>query len=92
MRVVAALAGLIAVLLALPDSVSAQTFRGTAQGSIGFGGATLIAGDQILVGRPGTLIGFPMPASHAGRGARLPPRRRSLGRGGDDGAEGRHPG
>jgi choice-of-anchor B domain-containing protein len=66
MRAVAALAVLIAVLLALPDSVSAQTFRGAAQSSIGFGGATLIAGDQVLVGRPGTLVGFPMPASHPG--------------------------
>jgi choice-of-anchor B domain-containing protein len=44
----------------------AQTFRDTGSGSIGFGGAAAIAGDQILIGRPGTLVGFPFPASHAG--------------------------
>ena len=41
---------------ALPDSL----------GVIGFGGAVVILGDQVLVGRPGILVGFPMPAIHAG--------------------------
>ena len=45
---------------------SAQTFREAPPGAVGFGGAALIIGDQVLVGRPGTLIGFPLPASHAG--------------------------
>ena len=57
-----------------------------ALGAIGFGGAALIAGDQILIGRPGTLIGFPIPAESCRRGPRLPPRGRSLDRDGDDGA------
>jgi choice-of-anchor B domain-containing protein len=50
--------------IALP--AVAQTFRDPSSGSIGFGGAALILGDQVLIGRPGTLIGFPLPASHAG--------------------------
>jgi choice-of-anchor B domain-containing protein len=57
---------LAASLLTISAPASAQTFRGTSSGSIGFGGAVLIAGDQVLIGRPGTLIGFPIPASHAG--------------------------
>jgi choice-of-anchor B domain-containing protein len=56
----------LASLLTISASASAQTFRGASSGSIGFGGAALIAGDQVLIGRPGTLVGFPMPASHAG--------------------------
>ena len=35
-------------------------------GVIGFGGSALIVGDQVLIGRPGILVGFPMPAIHAG--------------------------
>lgn len=35
-------------------------------GVIGFGGSALILGDQVLIGRPGILVGFPMPAIHAG--------------------------
>jgi hypothetical protein len=56
---------LAASLLTVQRS-SAQTFREAPPGSVGFGGAALIVGDQVLVGRPGTLIGFPLPASHAG--------------------------
>jgi choice-of-anchor B domain-containing protein len=56
----------LASLLTISAPASAQTFRGASSGSIGFGGAALIAGDQVLIGRPGTLIGFPIPASHAG--------------------------
>ena len=33
---------------------------------IGFGGSALILGDQVIIGRPGILVGFPMPAIHAG--------------------------
>nr|AHN97873.1 hypothetical protein [uncultured bacterium lac127] len=33
---------------------------------IGFGGAAVILGDQVLIGRPGFVVGFPMPATHAG--------------------------
>jgi choice-of-anchor B domain-containing protein len=57
---------LAASLLTISAPASGQTFRGASSGSIGFGGAALIAGDQVLIGRPGTLIGFPIPASHAG--------------------------
>ena len=45
-----------AVAAASPDSL----------GVIGFGGSALIVGDQVLIGRPGILVGFPMPAIHAG--------------------------
>jgi choice-of-anchor B domain-containing protein len=57
---------LAASLLTISAPANAQTFRGASSGSIGFGGAALIVGDQVLIGRPGTLIGFPIPASHAG--------------------------
>jgi choice-of-anchor B domain-containing protein len=57
---------LAAFLLLSPVPTEAQTFRDASPASIGFGGATLIAGNQLLIGRPGTLIGFPMPANHAG--------------------------
>ena len=56
----------LVALLTVPISASAQTFREAPPGSIGFGGSALIVGDQVLVGRPGTVIGFPLPASHAG--------------------------
>ncbi|HEY7504452.1 MAG TPA: choice-of-anchor B family protein [Gemmatimonadales bacterium] len=35
-------------------------------GVIGFGGSALVLGDQVLIGRPGVLVGFPMPPTHAG--------------------------
>ena len=57
---------LAVLLLTVYTRASGQTFREMSLGSIGFGGAALIAGDQVLIGRPGTLIGFPIPASHAG--------------------------
>ena len=66
MRPAVALFSFAASILAISVPASAQTFRSASSGSIGFGGAALIAGDQVLVGRPGTLIGFPLPASHAG--------------------------
>lgn len=34
--------------------------------AIGFGSAVAIAGDEILIGRPGQVLGFPMPASQTG--------------------------
>ena len=64
MRLVASLC-LAVPLLTHSMPASAQTFR-EVPGSIGFGGAALVLGDQVLIGRPGTLIGFPLPASHAG--------------------------
>jgi choice-of-anchor B domain-containing protein len=51
---------------ALPTPSLAQTFRNDSPAAIGFGGSAVVAGDQVLIGRPGTLIGFPIPASHAG--------------------------
>ena len=64
MRLVPLCFTLAAALVTFP--ASAQTFRTGSSGSIGFGGAAAIAGDQVLIGRPGTLIGFPIPATHAG--------------------------
>ena len=64
MRLVPLCFSLAAALVTFP--ASAQTFRTESSGSIGFGGAAAIAGDQVLIGRPGTLIGFPIPATHAG--------------------------
>ena len=49
-----------------PGAASAQTYRDPTAAAIGFGGAAAIAGEQIVIGRPGTLIGFPIPPSHAG--------------------------
>jgi choice-of-anchor B domain-containing protein len=66
MRLAAVSLSLAAAFVAISLPASAQTFRGTSSGSIGFGGAALITGDQVLIGRPGTLIGFPIPATHAG--------------------------
>jgi hypothetical protein len=66
MRLAVGSLALAATLLATPRTGSAQTFRDQSSGSIGFGGAALIMGDLVLIGRPGTLIGFPLPASHAG--------------------------
>ncbi len=66
MRLALAVPSLVASLVIVSSPVAAQTFRDVSPEAIGFGGAAAIAGDQILVGRPGTLIGFPIPASHAG--------------------------
>ena len=57
---------LAAVSVLLSSPIAAQTYRAHRPARIGFGGAAAIAGDQVLIGRPGTLIGFPLPASHAG--------------------------
>ncbi|HEX6432690.1 MAG TPA: hypothetical protein VFZ87_00540, partial [Gemmatimonadales bacterium] len=34
--------------------------------AIGFGSAVAISGDEMLIGRPGQVLGFPMPASQTG--------------------------
>src|SRR5918994_2165065 len=70
-RISAMRVALVALCLAATVSTSsaplfAQTFRAESSGPIGFGGSAAIVGDQVLIGRPGTLIGFPMPPSHAG--------------------------
>jgi hypothetical protein len=59
----------VALWLAIVPSLLAQSFPpGTSPASvaIGFGGAVAIAGDEILVGRPGLVLGFPMPPSQTG--------------------------
>ena len=62
------LAGLPLVLITLvaTSTAGAQTWRDPGAAAIGFGGSAVVAGDQVLIGRPGTLVGFPIPASHAG--------------------------
>lgn len=60
---------LLLSLVAAPVSLGAQSFPpGTPPRSlaIGFGSAVAIAGDEILIGRPGMVVGFPMPASQTG--------------------------
>jgi choice-of-anchor B domain-containing protein len=55
--------------LAAAPAVGAQSFPpGTPPRflAIGFGSAVAISGDEILVGRPGMVLGFPMPASQTG--------------------------
>jgi choice-of-anchor B domain-containing protein len=34
--------------------------------AIGFGSSVALSGDELLIGRPGLVAGFPMPPSHAG--------------------------
>ena len=55
-----------ASLVTFVAPLSAQTSRGPGSELIGFGGSAAVVGDQVLIGRPGTLVGFPLPASHAG--------------------------
>jgi choice-of-anchor B domain-containing protein len=50
----------------VPGAASAQTYRDASSVAIGFGGSAAVAGEQVLIGRPGTLVGFPIPPSHAG--------------------------
>jgi choice-of-anchor B domain-containing protein len=68
LRVLAA--AVAALILAAPAlAAAAAPSAGTSPdsvGRIGFGGAALVLGDQVLIGRPGILAGFPMPATHAG--------------------------
>lgn len=56
-------------LLALPSPTEAQTHRrGPAPVTpvIGFGTALALDGERLVVGRPATVSGFPMPASEGG--------------------------
>jgi choice-of-anchor B domain-containing protein len=60
---------LASLWLVAPLTTSAQSFPpGTTPSSvaIGFGSAVAIAGDEILIGRPGQVLGFPMPPSQTG--------------------------
>jgi choice-of-anchor B domain-containing protein len=60
----------LSLLLSLITAeVGAQSFPPGARPSslaIGFGSAVAMFGDDILVGRPGMVLGFPMPASQTG--------------------------
>ncbi|HZA97912.1 MAG TPA: choice-of-anchor B family protein, partial [Gemmatimonadales bacterium] len=59
---------LLLCLIATPD-LGAQSFPpGTTPTSlaIGFGSAVAVSRDEVLVGRPGMVLGFPMPASQTG--------------------------
>ena len=56
------------VLLA-PAALGAQTFRAaeaSVPAMIGFGAAAAIEGEEVLVGRPGIVSGFPMPSAQSG--------------------------
>ncbi len=60
--------GLVAGLVSL-TSLAAQTRVGDGphpMARLGFGSAVAMAGDQLLVGRPGAVAGFPMPVVQAG--------------------------
>ena len=59
---------LLLCLLASPNLVAQSFPPGTTPTSlaIGFGSAVAMSGDEILVGRPGMVLGFPMPASQTG--------------------------
>jgi choice-of-anchor B domain-containing protein len=59
----------IVAALAGSSGAAAQSFRveGASPSTvIGFGSAIVIAGDEVIVGRPGTVIGFPLPAGQRG--------------------------
>jgi choice-of-anchor B domain-containing protein len=63
---VTALAAALAFTAGRPAQAQSYPDAAPPTGAIGFGGSAAVAGDQVLVGRPGSLIGFPMPAAHAG--------------------------
>jgi choice-of-anchor B domain-containing protein len=63
------LTSLAIVFLLAPGILTAQSFRTNApppHGLIGFGVSAAISGEEVLVGRPGLIIGFPMPPSQTG--------------------------
>ena len=63
------LAALVVTALVMPPLAGAAPPSGVSpdpENVIGFGGAAVVLGDQVLIGRPGILVGFPMPAIHAG--------------------------
>jgi choice-of-anchor B domain-containing protein len=69
MRSVLPLLSLAALRLLAPAALTAQsTPSGTASVSpaIGFGSAVAISGNEMLVGRPGLVPGFPMPPAQTG--------------------------
>ena len=62
---------LAALWLLSPAALQAQTYapgRGpiSSREAIGFGTAVAVAGNEILIGRPGVVPGFPMPPSETG--------------------------
>jgi choice-of-anchor B domain-containing protein len=69
MRSALPLLSLAALWLIAPAALTAQSFPpGTRPASlpIGFGSAVAISGNEILVGRPGLVPGFPMPPAQTG--------------------------
>ncbi|MGH7720222.1 MAG: FG-GAP repeat protein, partial [Gemmatimonadaceae bacterium] len=55
--------------LSLPAALGAQSFRpegGAPPSAIGFGVSVAMSGNEIFVGRPGLISGFPMPPSETG--------------------------
>jgi choice-of-anchor B domain-containing protein len=69
MRSVLPLAALVSLCFAQAPSLGAQSSAPGAsplRPAIGFGSAVVLSGDELLVGRPGVVAGFPMPPSHAG--------------------------
>ena len=57
---------IVALILSTHGRAVAAPEAPDSLGVIGFGGSALILDDQVLIGRPGILVGFPMPAIHAG--------------------------
>jgi len=71
MRSVLLLNSVVGLWLLTPAALVAQTYapgRGPTPPAeaIGFGTAVVVAGDEVLIGRPGVVPGFPMPPSQAG--------------------------
>ena len=65
-RYAAVLAALVVHAAASAAAAPSPEPSRDSRGAVGFGGSALVLGDQVLIGRPGLLVGFPMPASHAG--------------------------
>ncbi|HEU5304807.1 MAG TPA: hypothetical protein VFU40_09210, partial [Gemmatimonadales bacterium] len=69
MRPILPLLSLAALWLLAPVTAGGQSFppgTGPASRAIGFGSAVAISGNEMLVGRPGLVPGFPMPPSQTG--------------------------
>ncbi|HJR17551.1 MAG TPA: choice-of-anchor B family protein [Gemmatimonadales bacterium] len=71
MRFAPLLYSLVALWLLTPAALMAQSYapgRGPlpAAGAIGFGTAVAVIGNEVLVGRPGVVPGFPMPPAQTG--------------------------
>ncbi|MFQ5680016.1 MAG: choice-of-anchor B family protein [Gemmatimonadota bacterium] len=66
-RSLAAVAGGLALPLITATALNAQTRAGGGPGpAVGFGSAVAVAGEQILIGRPGEATLLPMPAGRPG--------------------------